>query len=594
MTNINARLLIVDDDPTILFMLKKGLANDRNKYEILMANDGQKALTILDREKIDLVVSDINMPIMTGLDLLATIRVRYPETKVILMTGYSSRKVREQVKESGCLYFLEKPVDLGHLKELIAKEISQEKGSGFAGTLSNIQLDDLIQMCCLSAISTAIRARKGDEVGTLFIEEGEIIHAVYKDLHGEEAFYEILAWRSGSFETLGNVPVAEVTIDKNWQFLLMEGLRRVDEKAIKAEEESKEGDKNTVAEKDTASLRVLIVDDSSMMCRILTDMLESDKGIKVIGTAKNGEEALDKIDRFKPDLITLDVNMPVMDGSTAIKHIMIKTPCPVIIVSNPHKSSQVRVLDFLLLGAVDFINKPVKRKDMSGQQNRLISSVKTSAMADTKRFKRIRAPKAKPAQNKHEKTKRPCGKIVVLCSGAGGYAELIRTIPLVSRNTNAGIIAIQHMPEGFVSSLASYLNKRSQIPVYPITEETPVFGGSCYVGACGSPFSMQAEGLQTIIKVGNKLPGEHDQDNTDSFFSSIADEYSGRMLVVLFSGANTGSMEGLKRIRERDGQIIIQKLDTCMVAGSLEAAIKNQLVSAEADTAGIIKAIAEK
>ena len=122
-----------------------------------------------------------------------------------------------------------------------------------------------------------------------------------------------------------------------------------------------------------APLRVLIVDDSAVMCRALTEMLSSEEGIHVVGTARNGEEALEQIDRVRPDLITLDVNMPVMDGSTALKHIMIRNPCPVVIVSAVSQRRESNILNFLLLGAVDYIQKPVRGEAMARQ--RLIHSV---------------------------------------------------------------------------------------------------------------------------------------------------------------------------------------------------------------------------
>lgn len=179
-------------------------------------------------------------------------------------------------------------------------------------------------MCCLSNINMAIRVTKDSQQGVIYIQDCSITHAECSNSVGENAFYEILAWESGGFETMKIDAPPEATIEKNWQFLLMEAARLIDERAI--EEVPVDAAEEIQLFQEMNRLRVLIVDDSPLMCRILENILKDDEEISIVGTAKNGEEALLKIDELKPDLITLDVNMPVMDGNTALKHIMIKSP----------------------------------------------------------------------------------------------------------------------------------------------------------------------------------------------------------------------------------------------------------------------------
>ncbi len=127
------KILVVDDEPSLLDLMRNFLTIDQHLYELLTTNNAQEAIEILKREDIALVVSDINMPGISGLDLLAIIRTRYPHIKIILITGYNTPKIQEEVDKSGSLYFLEKPFKFSHLRELIYQEIT-EKREGFGGT----------------------------------------------------------------------------------------------------------------------------------------------------------------------------------------------------------------------------------------------------------------------------------------------------------------------------------------------------------------------------------------------------------------------------------------------------------------------------
>ncbi len=589
----------MDDDPITLAFLTEFLGVDHEHFGLLTACNGREALKILAREDVFLVVSDIKMPEITGLHLLSEVRTHYPHIEVILMTAYATPEIRDDALQSGCLHFLEKPFEPEELRQLILNQIT-EKGEGFAGTLKNIQLSDLIQMCCLSSINMAIRVHKGSDQGTIYIQDGEITHAVCEQSHGENAFYEILAWESGGFETLGEISIQEVTIEKNWQFLLMEAARIADEHAIETDEQDIEiGEQEILTEAiqplhELDELRVLIVDDSAMMCRILKDILNADKDIVVVGTAKNGEEALEKIDELKPDLITLDVNMPVMDGSTALKHIMIKSPCPVVIISSLAGGAQENVLDFLRLGAVEFISKPAKNENMEAQQQQLIETVKLAAKARISNFKMARAPNIVHKEGANEAIEGPCELLVVCNSGAGGYAELIKVIPLLPRELNACLVVLQDMPHEFISPLSDYLNKRSNLMIQPLQGDVQLCGGRCYIGINEFHLNMNSEENGYSLSLGEAEPGQdRGSKGFDHFLQSIAETFSGRILVVLLSGAVVGELDGLRKIKEKNGRIIVQQLHSCMVPYPLEKAIDAQLVESEANPAEIARQISD-
>ena len=587
MTTDLKKVLIVDDDPAILGLLSKSLSVDNERYGVLTAESGNVALEILSQEDIFLVVSDIKMPGISGLHLLTKIRANYPRVEVILMTGFYSEEIRSQVKKNGCLHFFEKPFNTNCLIELI-RELIDSRDKGFEGTLKNIQLTDLIQMCCLSCLSMGIRVNKESNKGTIHIKDGNIIHAECEDTVGEDAFYEVMAWESGSFETMEAVSAQETTIDKNYQYLLLEALRIADEKAMKEDDED-ENEEDINISLPHENIRVLIVDDSPIMCRILSDIIASDEEMEVIGTAGNGEEALKKISELEPDIITLDVNMPVMDGSTALKHIMIKSPCPVVIISSVGNTSQMNVIDFLCLGAVDFIKKPVKNEHFMQQQKMITERIRLVAKAKINNFRRAKTALVLSEKDNKSDENLPCDCLVVLNSGAGGYTELIKTVSILPGDLNACLVLLQAMPSEFVNPFTEYIDKRSLATILPLQNDSPLLGGRCYVGT--SEYSLKLNSLEKgyFLCSGGEVSKS---GQTDKFFKSIADCYHKDVLVVLMSGADVGDLDGLRNIREKNGRIIAQKLNSCVIPYPLEKAIEADLVEQEVSHVEIARQIA--
>ena len=624
------KVLIVDDEPQVTMVLCDALASDHAIYNIVTANSGYEALAIMDREKIVLVLCDVIMPEFNGIELLDKIKRRSPEIGVILMSGYGTDEMRKKIKQTDCLQFIEKPFTISKLKELLQENLNKQQ-QGFSGTLNNIQLIDLIQMCCLSTISMMIQVKQNSRKGVIVIIDGEIVHAVYEGKVGEAAFYDIISWEGGNFKTLGQPAKTVVSIKKASQFLLLEAARLKDEKTLKKDViEAPKAAQETSTRSETAAThnlqpgkrRVLIVDDSALMCKVLTRILSASGQIEVVGTAQNGEEALGKMNALKPDIITLDVNMPVMDGSTALKHIMLKNPCPVVIISSIGHKGRQNILDFLRLGAVDFISKPAINADMAAQNNALAQRLIFAASAQLENFQLVKAPpilSSEKARNIKSADKHPQPRngtpsaspaLVIVNSGIGGYAELIRLIPLLNNKMRATVVALQTMPPEFVNPFCEYLNERSLAEVLPLLPATmdskgertsassPVMlkMGSCYIGA--NQFALDLDIINgefgLLMKAQEEQPhGWVDKvqnqpvNNFDRFLFSVADLFPGVIIVVLLSGAEVGNLEGLRRIKAMNGRIVSQKSDTCMITTPLEKALDEQLVDMEASTSEI-------
>ncbi len=222
------RVLIVDDEETLTWSMAKSLSRDKDKYDVMIANSGREALSMLKKSKIDLVISDIRMSDMNGLDLLVQIKLEYPQTKVIIMTAYGSSDVQKEANRRGSLYYIEKPFEISDIRRIIIDLIGRKKG--FQGKVFDVQLADIIQMNCLGRLTTALIITRDGEKGIIYFNEGEVIHAECGDDKGTEAFYRILGWEEGEFiSNIGFVPPVQ-TIYQNWEHLLFEAMRRNDEK----------------------------------------------------------------------------------------------------------------------------------------------------------------------------------------------------------------------------------------------------------------------------------------------------------------------------------------------------------------------------
>ena len=221
------RVLVVDDEEDLTWSIAKNLARDKERYDLITVNSGKEALDVLSQLPVNLVVSDVRMPEISGLDLLLKIKENYPLTKVIIMTAYGSSEVQDEASKRGCFKYIEKPFEMNKLRELILAGIEEKKG--FEGRISDFQLSDLIQMNCLGRLTNAIFVSKDDQQGAIFFEDGNIVHAIVDNIEGEEAFYEILTWQGGSFSVEKSRKAEKESIHKGWQTLLLEGMRRADE-----------------------------------------------------------------------------------------------------------------------------------------------------------------------------------------------------------------------------------------------------------------------------------------------------------------------------------------------------------------------------
>lgn len=219
MVSIPKKILIVDDEEDITWSIARSLTKYSELFETYSVNAGDKALEFLIKSSVDLVITDVRMPGMNGLDLVLEIRKRYPLTHIIVMTAYGSEEIESQADKRGAYQYIEKPFDIKELKRLIFTVLI-EPFEHFEGHLINIRLRDVLSLYCMSQNTAALNVSNGNNKGVVYFHQGEIVHAKCHNLIGETALHRMLDWKKGSFKTtLGGLPLQH-TIERGWQVLL--------------------------------------------------------------------------------------------------------------------------------------------------------------------------------------------------------------------------------------------------------------------------------------------------------------------------------------------------------------------------------------
>lgn len=231
------KILIVDDNEDLAETIRDYYDGRELGVIPLTTCDPNKVLSILDENRdIRLILSDFYMPGMSGLELLLTVREKYPHVFFVLMTGYHSDEIQAAGLEYGAVRFFQKPFDVSELTKLIHETIP-DTPTGFDGTIDSIQLPDIIQLIGLSRRTVEVSLTVGKSNGSIFFENGEIIHAVNDDQEGEEAFHEMFKWVGGKFNVKPLTSDVERTINRPWQGLVLEAARRQDEAQVADEGE---------------------------------------------------------------------------------------------------------------------------------------------------------------------------------------------------------------------------------------------------------------------------------------------------------------------------------------------------------------------
>ncbi|GAB6109212.1 protein-glutamate methylesterase/protein-glutamine glutaminase [Fusibacter bizertensis] len=331
-------------------------------------------------------------------------------------------------------------------------------------------------------------------------------------------------------------------------------------------------------------IKVLVVDDSAFMRKVIADMISSDDGMEVVGTAKNGEEALQLIVSLKPAVVTMDIEMPKMDGLTALKQIMEVSPMPVIMLSSLTTNGAVETLKALDYGAFDFITKPTSLIKVSTPEVReeLLNKIRIASRTKVNKpsiiERRVR-PTAVIQNNDQSRTKNlglktKFKKLIAIGTSTGGPRALQDVIPYIPRDIDAGILIVQHMPPGFTKSLAERLDGMSQIQVKEAEDGDVISAGVAYLAPGDSHVKVTKQAGQYVIKLDNGERVSGHKPSVDAMMYSIADLNERDVIGVIMTGMGADGADGLSRVKANHGYIIAQDEESCVVFGMPKSTIK--------------------
>lgn len=369
--------------------------------------------------------------------------------------------------------------------------------------------------------------------------------------------------------------------------------------------------------------KLLVVDDSAFMRKLISDFFSDHRHIEVIGAARNGKDAIKKIEQLKPDVVTMDVEMPEMNGMEALKEIMQKYPLPVIMLSSTTKQGAENTLMAMEYGAVDFVAKPSGSisLDLHKIKDELVRKVEEASKVTVSKLKKpFRKSTVQvasqairhPFNNEESKLKglikptvkidlpikktewsKASKKIILIGTSTGGPRALQEVITKIPANVDAPILIVQHMPAGFTKSLAARLNQLSEIHVKEAEQGDLLQKGTAYVAPGGYHLKLRKVGsVFAVVLDDQEPPRAGHRPSVDVMFEDVSQYSEFDKIAVIMTGMGYDGSKGLVSLK-KTGNVtaIAESAETCIVYGMPKAAVETQLVDEVADVDDIAQTI---
>jgi two-component system chemotaxis response regulator CheB len=337
-----------------------------------------------------------------------------------------------------------------------------------------------------------------------------------------------------------------------------------------------------------AKKKILVIDDSAFMRRVISDIINGDSRCEVIGTAANGEDGLKLLEHLKPDVITLDIQMPIMDGLTMLKTMKQKYNIPVIMMSTLTKEGALETIQSLELGAFDFVAKPDNIFKVNSQEIRteLIEKIMTATQSRVRyENSQISTPISKP-EKAQVLTDRPrvshvgdkVTKLVAIGTSTGGPRALQYVLPYLPKDIEAGIVIVQHMPPGFTKSLAERLNNLSEIQVKEAEDGEQILNGTAYIAPGDRHLMVKQKGNQYVIHLSDGPKNGAHKPSVNEMMTSLAEISIPHIIGVVMTGMGADGREGIANLKQkREIHIIVQEEASCVVYGMPKAIVEAKL-----------------
>ncbi|ABQ26862.1 protein-glutamate methylesterase/protein-glutamine glutaminase [Geotalea uraniireducens] len=329
---------------------------------------------------------------------------------------------------------------------------------------------------------------------------------------------------------------------------------------------------------DHKKIRVLVVDDSAFIRRALIMMFNGNPDIQVIDVASNGEMAVALVKELRPDVVTLDVKMPVLDGLSALERIMKECPTPVIMLSSLTGKGGDNTLKALELGAVDFVDKSSAGgpMDIAALASSLIAKIMIAARVDVGKLKgaeeKFSAPRTPVSAAKKET------EVVVIGASTGGPPALQAVLTKIPENIPCPILIVQHMPVGFTASLADRLNRLCALAVKEAVDDEPIKQGTAYIAPAGMHLKLKRLGGELRIRL-DLLPEDTlHRPSVDVLLESAADVCGEKTLAFVLTGMGRDGASGAQAIKNAGGRIFVESEESSIVFGMPKAVMDSVCV----------------
>ena len=320
-------------------------------------------------------------------------------------------------------------------------------------------------------------------------------------------------------------------------------------------------------------IRVLVVDDSAVMRRLLSELLGADAEIEVVGTAADPYEAREQIKQLNPDVLTLDVEMPRMDGLTFLRNLMRLRPMPVVMCSSLTQQGAEATLDAIALGAVDFIEKPRVVNGLSVLAHELVDKVKVAAGAKVRQLvvPAEASPEQAPRVARAFSSRHSSTRLIAIGASTGG-TEAIRVVLEGLPPDVPGVVISQHIPKAFSGSFAVRMNACSQLEVCEARDGQPILPGHAYIAPGDQHLVVVKEGAQLRCRLSDGDLVNRHRPSVDVMFRSVAEQLGAHAIGVLLTGMGKDGAEGLKEMLEAGAQTLAQDEASSVVWGMPGAA----------------------